>query len=81
MADAGNVPTWVLQRSIDYGPHCRRTCERMFPVLADGIDMAQVHEDTVVDGLRAGIRIDGFAEHVFVAHDLVPFGPRDVCHG
>jgi hypothetical protein len=53
----------------------------MFPVLADGISLAQVHEDTVLDGLGAGVGVDGFTERIFTGHGFVPFGPWGVCHG
>ena len=48
----------------------------MLPTLADGFDLAQIDEDAVLDRLGAGVGIDRFAEHVFVAHDFVPFGVK-----
>ena len=52
----------------------------MFPVLTDGIGLAEVHEDTVLDGLGAGVGVDGFTERIFTGHGFVPFGPWGVCH-
>lgn len=41
----------------------------MLPVLADRIDVAQIHEHAVCDGLRPRVGIDRFAERVFVGQE------------
>jgi hypothetical protein len=42
----------------------RPTKKRSKPVLADRIDVTQIREHAVFDGLRAGVGIDHFAEQV-----------------
>jgi hypothetical protein len=49
-------------------PNRRRAGERVFPVLADRFDVAQVHQHPVLNGLGTGVRIDRFAKQVFVCH-------------
>ena len=81
VADTGYVLAGFIEGFLDDRPYGGRASEGMFPVLADGIGLAQVHEDTVLDGLGAGVGVDGFTERIFTGHGLVPFGPWGVCHG
>ena len=53
----------------------------MFPVLADRIDVAQVGEHAIVDGLSAGVGVNRLTERIFSCHGLGPFGPHGVDHG
>lgn len=80
MADAGEILAGLLQRLFDDGPHRRRAGEGVFPVLADGVGLAQVNEDAVLDGLGAGVGIDRFPERIFTGHGFMPFGPWGVRH-
>lgn len=80
MADTGYILTGLFQCLFDDRPHRRRASEGMFPVLADGVGLAQVYEDTVLDGLGAGVGVDGLTERIFTGHGFVPFGPWGVCH-
>ena len=49
-------------------------------MLLDRIDLAEVDEDAVLDGLGAGVGIDRFPERIFTGHGFMPFGPWGVRH-
>jgi hypothetical protein len=49
-------------------------------MLADGIGLAQVDEDAVLDGLGTGVGVDRFTERIFTRHGLMPSGPWGVHH-
>ena len=51
MTDTGEILARLFQGILNDRPHRRGAGERVFPVLLDGIDLAQVHEDPVLDGL------------------------------
>ncbi len=80
VADAGDILARLLQRLLDDRPHRRGAGEGIFPVLADGIGLAEVHEDAVLDGLGTGVGVDRFPERIFTGHSLMPFGPWGVHH-
>jgi len=80
VADAGDVLARLLQRPLNDGPHRRCAREGVFPVLADGVGLAQVHEDAVLDGLSAGVGVDRFPEWIFTGHGFMPLGPWGVRH-
>ena len=81
MTDAGDVLAGLLQRLLDDGTRHRRAGEGIFPVLADGVGLAQVDEDAVLDSVGAGVGVDRLTERIFSCHGFVPFGPRGLDHG
>ena len=81
VADTRNILAWLRQRLFDNHPDNISASKGVLPMLLDGIDLAQVHEDSVLDGLFTRERIDRIAEHVFRTHGLMPFGAWGVCHG
>jgi hypothetical protein len=80
VANSFSILAWPLQGFVENCPYCRRARERVFPVLTDRIDVAQVNEHTVCNGLSPGVGIDGFTKRIFTGHDFVPFGPCSVFH-
>jgi hypothetical protein len=75
VANTGYVLTGFLRRLLDDRPYRQRAGEGMFPVLADGIGLPEVDEDTLLDGRGPGLGVDGFTEWIFTGHGFVPFGP------
>ena len=81
VADTGYVLAGFLKGFLDDRPYGGCASEGIFPVLADRVGLAEVHEDPVLDGLGAGVGVDGFTERIFTGHGFVPFGQWGVCHG
>jgi hypothetical protein len=70
MTDAGDILAGLAQRLLDDRPYRRGAGKVMFPMLADGVGLAEVHKNAVVDSLGAGVGIDRFPERIFIRHDL-----------
>ena len=56
MANAGYILAGLNERLLDDRPYRGRASEGMLPVLADRIGLGQVHQDTALNGLGAGVR-------------------------
>jgi hypothetical protein len=68
VADAGDVLAGLLKGRLDDAPNRRGAGKGMFPMLLDGIDLAQVDEDAVLDGLLAGVGVNDLTERIVLSH-------------
>jgi len=72
--DPGEIPALLLGGGLENLENGLSAGERAPPVAPDGRDIAEVDENSVLDGLGTGVRVDAFTERMFDFHELVPFG-------
>ena len=65
---------------LDGVPHGVRAGHVQFPVLAYGLELGEIYEDPVLDGLGTGIGVDDGTKRVLRFHELVPFGACSCVH-
>ena len=62
MQDAGDILAMLFDSVVDEIPHSVSAGNVEFPVLLDDFPLRQVHENTVLDSLPAGIGVNTLTE-------------------